>query len=201
MRLTGKVIVQTHMCGVTDAKIEGLEQSLTPSAKKLEAVLRGLKDPETRESVDTRSTESYDFEVEDSNAIKLLDHVDRSGNEESYQAKLDRYLSVCDSRIGIRNYKSLPITERIAAYKTIKGVSFSYYSYQIVIKVDKGDSSEVVYINSKKHKRLTQISEHDAKAKVSGFITDWHGNQNQNLGPKKDANTPEGGSPANPQVG
>lgn len=196
MKLTGKVIVQTHMCGVTDDKIEGLENSLTPSAKKLEAVLRGLKDPETRESVDTRSTESYDFEVDDSKAIKLLDHIDRSGNEKSYQAKLDRYLSVCDSRIGIRNYKSLPITERIAAYKTIKGVSFSYYSYQIVIKVDKGDDSEVVYINSKKHKRLTKISEPDAKAKVSDFISDWLGNQNQNNGPKKESTPPEGGLPA-----
>jgi hypothetical protein len=189
------------MCGVTDDKIKGLEDSLTPSAKKLEAVLKGLKDPETRESVDTRSTESFDFEVEDSKAIELLDHIDRVGNEESYQAKLDRYLSVCDSRIGIRNYKSLPITERIAAYKAIKGVSFSYYSYQIVIKVDKGDNSEVVYINSKKHKRLTKISESDAKTKVSDFISVWLGNQNSSNGPKKEANTPEGGLAANPQQG
>lgn len=186
MKLTGKVIVQTHMCGVTGDKIKGLEESLTPSAKKLAAILGTQKDTESRESEDIRSTESYNFDIEDAKAVDLLDHIDRVGNEETYQQKLDKYLAVCDSRVGTRNYKALPITERIAAYRAVAGVSFSYYSYQIVIKVDKGDGSEVEYINSKKHKRLTKISESDAKAKVSDFITAWYGIQDPNKGPKKE---------------
>lgn len=179
MILNGNIIIQQHMCGVTHQKAENLKEALTPSAAYLKKLLEG-PDADNSNENDSRSTESYYFKIEDNKGIDLLDHIDRVGDDEAFKRKLETYLQVCDSRVKTRNYKSLPISERIEAYKTIQGVSFPYYSYQVIIKLDKGDGSEVKFINSKKHKRLTAISENEAHDKVRAFIQTWIGIQAKN---------------------
>lgn len=179
MRLTGKIICQRHYCGVTEEKANSVQNQLTPSAAKLQAALKELSEGKAQQEEtiieNNRSTEAYYFQIDGDKAVEALNHIDRAGNDNSYNAHIARFLGALERNQIPRSYERLPLKQRLEAYDNLKKYSFEYYSYQVIIDLGQPTSEKLKFISSKIHRRITPVTEKDAQDKLEPFITSWDG--------------------------
>jgi len=180
--LTGYISVQTENNGHTsEDRIKSISNSLVPSANALRKQLEALKASSATEdgtpasetdtaSENSRSTETYHFEIAADKAILALQAIDKQGNTEAYDARYTKYMAV---REAVGNPKDLPLDQKIEAIKRLNQVSFSSYCFQVSIRVPGNPTTGDKFIRSKKHHRMENLSEKSAKAILEAYVSKW----------------------------
>lgn len=180
--LTGYISVQTENNGHTsEDRIQSISNSLVPSANALRKQLEALKasdatvdgtsaDETDTATENTRSTETYHFEIAPDKAILALQAIDKQGNTEAYDARYTKYMAV---REAVGNPKDLPLDQKIEAIKKLNQVSFSSYCFQVSIRVPGNPTTGDKFIRSKKHHRMENLSEKSAKAILEAYVSKW----------------------------
>jgi hypothetical protein len=183
--IQGYVVIQQHKLGnYTDAQIKKTSESLTPSAKALQKALikagRLANPDEGKDSTDSssnkgsksKSTITRRFEMDMGDAVKLLNHIDKDGNTPEFDNKLEKYLKV--KRLYPGSISQLPLNERKEAMLALQKVGFTWYSYQVYIRVSESGKPDADFIKSKKHSYLIKLSfEHLENHQFSDFNVKW----------------------------
>jgi hypothetical protein len=192
-KVRGYLTYQVESNGLTsDDRLDSIAQSLTPSASALAKALKGLDSvvaepvapTETQEKTEEntlKSTVTYHFDIESGQALVALNQIDRTGNTEAYDVKLN---ALNEKRNQYGEVKELPLNARINALKDINTRGFRSYSYQITIVVPgAGEAGGDAYIKSKKHHRLEAMSESSLKALLKAYNVAWKNNSSKVVEP------------------